>query len=148
MKVKDLMSKKIIFCHSNSTIYDIAKIMKKYDIGFVPIVNNKKIIGVVTDRDIVVNNVYNHSEDIEIMMPDSIISINQDESLENATKIMKKYKVKRLLVTNDKKYVGIISLSDIVSYIDSNIFIDTFKSIYEIDKNEHDYDVEIDEFYL
>lgn len=148
MKIKDIMSKKIIFCYKNSTIYDVAEIMKKYDIGFVPVVDNKKIIGVITDRDIVVNNIYNHSTNIECMMPDSIISINQDEALESATALMKKYKVKRLLVIDNKKVVGVISLSDIVHYIDNDLFVDTFKSIYEIDKNEHDYDVQIDEFYL
>lgn len=145
MKVKDVMSKHLIVCENNS-IYEAAKLMKKYDIGFLPIVSDKKILSVITDRDIVVNCIYNHSENINLNS--SIKFINEDASLENACDLMKKEKVKRLLVTNNQKVVGVISLSDIVDNIDNDLFVNTFKTIYEIDKNEHDYNVEIDEFYL
>lgn len=145
MKVQDLMSKKVIVCQKDN-IYEASNLMKKYDIGFLPIVRDNEILGIVTDRDIVVNCVSNHDENLNIAS--NIKCVDSNASLEEACEIMKKNKVKRLLVTSDKKVVGVISLSDIVSHVDSDTFINTFKAIYEIDKNEHDYDVEIDEFYL
>lgn len=148
MKIKDVMSKKIVCCNFDDTIYDASIIMKKYDIGFIPIVKDKKIVGTITDRDIVVNNIYDKTENINIMMSNDIKTINVESNLEDALELMKKYKIKRLIVTDNNKAKGIISLSDIVGKIDNDKFVNTFKTIYEIDKNEHDYDVEVDEFYL
>lgn len=145
MKVKDVMSKHLIVCEKNN-IYEASNLMKKYDIGFLPIVVDKKIVSVITDRDIVVNCLYNHSENINLN--NSVKFIDENASLEETTDLMKKYKVKRLLVFNNGRIVGVVSISDIVQSIDKDLFVDTFKTIYEIDKNEHDYDVEIDEFYL
>lgn len=145
MKVKDVMSKKLIVCKENN-IYKGANLMKKYDIGFLPIVSEKKILGIVTDRDIVVNSIYNHDDTFNVIH--DIKYIDEGATLEQACEIMKENKVKRLLVANENKVAGVISLSDIVSHIDNDTFVNTFKAIYEIDKNEHDYDVEIDEFYL
>lgn len=145
MRVKDVMSKHLIVCEKDN-IYEAAKLMQKYDIGFLPIVYDNKIIGIVTDRDIVVKFISNHDENFNISS--DIKCIDSNSSLEDACEIMKRNKVKRLLVTNDKKVIGVISLSDIVPHTDNNTFINTFKTIYEIDKNEHDYDVQIDEFYL
>ena len=52
MKVKDIMNQNIITANKNESIYDIAKKMKEYDIGLIPICDKKKIIGILTDRDI------------------------------------------------------------------------------------------------
>ena len=56
MKAKDIMTKNIIVSDTNTDIFTLAKIMKTYNIGFIPIEKDKKIIGVITDRDIVVDN--------------------------------------------------------------------------------------------
>lgn len=143
MDIEKIMTRKIIVCHKNDSIKDIASKMKKYDVGFLPIVDNNKIIGTVTDRDIVINEF----NDI-INKQNKIISINYDKNIYDALDIMGKYKIKRLIVTKDDKAIGIISLSDLVNYTSKDSFIETFKKIYVIDRNKHDYDTEIDEFYL
>lgn len=148
MKIEDIMSKKIIYCKYNDTIYDISKLMKKYDVGFLPIVKRKKIVGTITDRDIVINNIYDKHKKIDYLISNNVKIIEKDTNIEDALELMKKNKIKRLIVTDSKKVVGIISLSDIVGKTDNEKFINTFKSIYEIDKNENDFKVEIDEFYL
>ena len=148
LKIEDIMSKKIIFCNYNDTIYDIAKLMKKYDVGFLPIVKRKKIVGTITDRDIVINNTYDKHKKIDYLISNNVKSIEKDMTLEEGLEIMSEYKIKRLIVTDNKKVVGILSLSDIVGKINNDKFVNAFKSIYEIDKNENDFEVEIDEFYL
>ena len=50
--IKDIMSKKIIFSNIDSSIKDVSKLMKKNNIGFIPIKDNNQYVGVVTDRDI------------------------------------------------------------------------------------------------
>ena len=148
MKIKDKMTKTIITANINENINDISKLMKEYDIGFIPIEDNNKIIGIITDRDIVINNVYNNDNNIKDYISANIISIDENEDLEKALDQMKQHKIKRLLVTNDNKVTGIISLSDLLNEIDSNTLLEALKEIYQIDKNEHDYKPEIDNFYL
>lgn len=148
MEIKDKMTKSIIAANINSDIKEIARLMKEYDIGFIPITEENRIIGVITDRDIVVNEIYNCDTKISGYVSKKIISINENKSLENALETMKNNKIKRLLVTNKNKVTGIISLSDLLNDIDSNILKETLKEIYEINKNNHDFNSDVDNFYL
>jgi len=117
-------------------------------VGFLPIVKRKKIVGTITDRDIVINNTYDKHKKIDYLISNNVKSIEKDMTLEEGLEIMSEYKIKRLIVTDNKKVVGILSLSDIVGKINNDKFVNVFKSIYEIDKNENDFEEEIDEFYL
>lgn len=145
--IKDIMSKKIISCKSNSTIYDVAKLMKKYNIGFIPVIDDK-LLGVITDRDIVVKCLFNNDIFIKSYINTNIISIDENDSIINALKLMNKFKIKRLIVTNKKEIVGILSLSDILNYNLDNGILNTIKSIYEIKDNKLNDNPEVDEFYL
>lgn len=61
---------------------------------------------------------------------------------------MGKYKVKRLLVKEKDNTVGVLSLSDILNYTNTNNLIDTYKSIFYIHDNHKEFTPEVDEFYL
>lgn len=146
------MTKKIITARTTDSIYDVANLMKKCDIGFVPIVEEKKIVGVITDRDIVVRAVSSNcdvNEKIEEYMTKHIVSIDVKESIENTLKKMTEEKIKRILVVEDTKVVGILSLSDIIeSDIEPEAVIKSLKEIWEVTRNIDQMDAEIDEFYL
>lgn len=143
MDIEKVMTKGIIVCRINDDIKKIANIMKKYDVGFLPIIDNNKIIGTVTDRDLIVNEF----NDI-INKHNSLITVNYNQDVYEALDIMGKNKVKRLIVTKDNKAIGIVSLSDLVNYTTKDKFTETFKQIYEIDKNNHYFNTDIDDFYL
>lgn len=145
--IKDIMSKKIISCKSNSTIYDVAKLMKKYNIGFIPVIDDK-LLGVITDRDIVIKCLFNNDTNIKSYINTNIICIDENEEIKSALKLMSKNKIKRLIVTNKKEIVGILSLSDILNSNLDNEIINTIKSIYEIKDNKLNINSEIDEYYL
>lgn len=147
MIIKDIMSKNIISCKSNSNIYDVAKLMKEYNIGFIPIIDNN-LIGVITDRDIVIKCIYNNDINIKSYISNNIISIDENKNIKNALNLMKGKKIKRLIVTKEKEIVGILSLSDILNNSNDNEIINTIKSIYEIKDNKLNKNSEIDEFYL
>ncbi|MCI9233787.1 MAG: CBS domain-containing protein [Bacilli bacterium] len=152
MKIEDVMSRDLIIGSINQKVSEIAELMKKYDIGFIPIEQNKHIIGVVTDRDIVCSTFsaeLDSDAKIERYMTNNVIAIDKDDSLENALKIMGQEKVKRLIVSDHEKVVGILSLSDIIKTdIDENKFITELKKIWTIHKNIDTFHTEIDEFYL
>lgn len=142
--MEDIMSKNIITVNIDSTLQEISDIMKKYDIGFVPVSDKNKIIGVLTDRDIVVKILANNDNKIKGYLSSPIsIDINQDTN--DALKLMRKHKIKRLLVKDNNKLVGILSISDLLNNI--NIF-ESIKEIFEIDKNSDKYNTKINEFYL
>lgn len=143
MDIEKVMTKGIIVCRINDDIKKIADIMKKYDVGFLPIIDNNKIIGTVTDRDIIVNEF----NDV-INKHNSLRTVNYNQDVYEALDIMGKNKVKRLIVTKDNKAIGIVSLSDLVNYTTKDKFTETFKQIYEIDKNNHYFNTDIDDFYL
>lgn len=143
MDIEKVMTKGIIVCRINDDIKKIADIMKKYDVGFLPIIDNNKIIGTVTDRDLIVNEF----NDV-INKHNSLITVNYNQDVYEALDIMGKNKVKRLIVTKDNKAIGIVSLSDLVNYTSKDKFTETFKQIYEIDKNNHYFNTDIDDFYL
>ena len=147
MKIKDLMSKNIISCNLNSTIYDVAKLMKENNIGFIPIIDNE-LIGVITDRDIVIKCIYNNDINIKSYINDNVICIEEDNDIKNTLNLMSRYKIKRLIVTKEKEIVGILSLSDILNNNIDNNFINTIKCIYELKDNKINNNSEVDEFYL
>ncbi len=145
MIIKDIMSKNIICADAFDNVVDVTKLMKKYNIGFIPI-KDEEIIGVVTDRDIALNleNIDTNTNICNIMS-NEIISINENESIDKALDIMSKYKIKRILVKEKNDYTGILSLSDIIKYRD---ITDTIKIIFYVKDNSNLNDSEIDDFYL
>lgn len=151
MNINDIMSKKIIVGSTTNTLSEIAELMKKYDIGFIPIVDKNKLVGVITDRDIVINAISNNcsfNDLIDKHVVKNIISIDQNKSIDDALNLMVLKKVKRLIVTDNNKISGILTLSDILGKYDNEIILDTFKQIFEINRNDDLFSTEIDEFYL
>lgn len=148
--VKDIMSKKIIFSDLNSSIKDISTLMKKNNIGFIPIKDNNEYVGVITDRDICLSipTLKNINDSIKSYMSNNIIYIEANDTINDALKLMGKYKIKRLLVKNKNNIVGVLSLSDILNYTNDFNIIETYKEIFYIHDNKKEFTAEIDEFYL
>ncbi len=150
MKAQDIMSRNLIIMNDNTSISEVARIMKEKDIGFIPISNDNKIIGVITDRDIVVNaisNKCNLDTPIKEYATKNVISVNIDDNVSKILNVMRKNKVKRVLVNDEHKLVGIVSFSDILNNNEFDI-LNTMKEIWSIKRNNDHYETEIDEFYL
>ena len=152
MKIKDIMTRDLVIGNIDSTISEISKIMQQADIGFVPIADGNKIVGIITDRDIVIRALANNAEsntEVEKYMTTNIISIEQDKTHEDAINLMGKEQIKRLIITNNNKVVGILSLSDIINMdVNSNLVLENQKKIWEKSRNTDEYKTEIDDFYL
>ena len=151
MKAIDIQSKDLIIVDENTSIWEVAKIMKENDIGFIPVSCQNKIIGVITDRDIVCNAIANKSElnkPIKDYFTKKVISVTENDNVSKILNTMRKNKVKRVLVqNNNKKLTGIISFSDILNNNEFDLLI-TMKEIWAIKRNSDKYRTEIDEFYL
>lgn len=151
MIIKDFITKNLIVGDVSDSVYTISKLMKDNDIGFVPISDNNRIVGVITDRDIVVRCVSNNDINSSIInyISKNIISVDANSSVPSVLKVMRKYKIKRVLVTLDNKVIGVISISDMLNIEGfNNLVLESIKSIFSVGANIHKYETEIDEFYL
>ena len=152
MNLELIMTKKIIVGKIDNSITEISNLMKKYDIGFLPIVDNNKIKGVITDRDIVTEALVNTNDlnkSIENYITTNIVTVDINKNVDDVLNIMGEYKIKRVIINENDKMVGVISLSDIInSKYNNDLIIKTLQKISEIKNNTDNYKKEIDEFYL
>ena len=118
MKVKDAMHKGAEWVTPQTAVADVAQRMRDLDIGAIPVGENDRLIGMVTDRDITCRGVANGKDCAKVtardIMSKGIFYCNDTEELEDALRIMEQKQVRRLPVINDKKrMVGMLSLGDI-----------------------------------
>jgi len=115
MHIRDVMTPNPRTISPNDSIQNAARIMRDEDTGVVPVVDNGKPVGVVTDRDIVVRAV---SEDrlnrpVRDIVTTDIVAARPDMSTREAVELMSEHQVRRLPVVENDKLVGIVSIGDI-----------------------------------
>ncbi|MBE6138151.1 MAG: CBS domain-containing protein [Firmicutes bacterium] len=150
MRIKEILKKGIVSVNINMPLYEVASIMKKHNIGFLPVLKENKVLGVITDRDIVINAVANNCDNnspIEDYINKNVIKIDWNRELKDALDLMRQNKIKRLLIVDGDKYIGVLSLSDIIEK-EEKATLEAIKTIWQIEDKERLKDAEIDEFYL
>ena len=118
MKVKEFMTKDIIWAKPNDSVSTIAKLMNDNHIGSVPICDDdENIVGIITDRDIILRSIA-WDKDIKTtivtdIMTTDVTTVSPDTDLWDANKLMADYQIRRLPVVDDNKIVGMLSIGDI-----------------------------------
>ena len=135
MKVKDVMHKGVDWVSPDTPVGEVAKLMCEHDIGAIPIGENDRLIGMVTDRDIVCKGLAQGNFDAgsatarDVMTP-GIHCCREDDDLAKAVRHMEELKVRRLPVVNkSKRMVGILSLGDISRSAPSDLLSEFVKSV-------------------
>lgn len=117
MKVKDVMSRNCTFITPQTTLAEAARIMADQDIGFVPVAESDRMIGMVTDRDIVIRGVAKGADPkapVRDVMTGKTYYCFDDESAEDVCANMAELKVRRLPVVNrEKRLIGVVSIGDL-----------------------------------
>ena len=118
MKVSDAMTSQVSIARPTDSIRKVAETMAKVDSGVVPVVDNGKVVGLVTDRDIVLRVVAEgrsfDSPISDAMSDGEVLSVKEDDILADATAKMANNQVRRLIVLDDAgKLTGILSLGDV-----------------------------------
>ena len=118
MKISEVMTASVETCSPEDTLQAVAERMASLDVGAIPICESERIIGMITDRDIVVRAVAK-GEDIstckagDVMSPD-IVFCSPDDSVSEAAQLMAARQIRRLVVIDDqKKLCGIVALGDL-----------------------------------
>lgn len=118
MKVRDAMHVGVTWVEPGTKIGDLARMMRDEDIGSIPIGENDRLVGMVTDRDIVCKG-FADGKDVGSLtardvMTGPIVYCRADEDIGDAVRIMEEHEIRRLPVINeDKRMVGMLSLGDI-----------------------------------
>ena len=120
MKVREIMSTDVQRISSSAMVSEAAEKMRVFNIGCLPILEDNKIVGMLTDRDIVIRAIAAGSNPRMTIIKDiftpNIIRCYEDDDIETAATIMEVHRVRRLVVIrNDNSVAGILSLGDLAS---------------------------------
>jgi CBS domain-containing protein len=119
MRVSECMTRNVAIANPEETICDAAKMMADCDAGVLPVGENDRLVGVVTDRDIAVRGVAEGKDPtakIRDVMSAEVRYCFEDEDIDEVLRNMGELQVRRLPVLNrDKRLVGIVSLSDLAA---------------------------------
>ena len=121
MSLGDMMEHNIKTCRADDTLRACAKMMMDNRIGFLPVVDNKGIlIGTITDRDIVLRAVAagkNADSKVRDFFSDNPVHLHASDDIAEAENVMMQGHIRRLVIVDDqKKPIGVVSISDIVMH--------------------------------
>lgn len=118
MKVSEVMTAQVVTAKPQDSIKSVAKIMGQVDTGAVPVFEDGHVVGMVTDRDIVLRVVAegrSFDEPVSAVMSDHVQSCGPEDTVAEAAGKMASHQLRRLVVTEGSKLVGIVSLGDIAT---------------------------------
>jgi CBS domain-containing protein len=115
MNVRDVMTSNPRTVSPNDSIQAAARIMREEDCGIVPVVENGRTVGIVTDRDIVIRAVAEGAGDkaVRDIATKDVVFVKPDDSTKDAEKLMSERQIRRLPVVENDRLVGIVSLGDL-----------------------------------
>ncbi|NLK20682.1 MAG: CBS domain-containing protein [Epulopiscium sp.] len=119
MKVRDIMTQNIFSVDEEESVLKASQIMRDTNVGSVPVRDGEEIVGIITDRDIVIRNAA-EGQDVrdticrEIMSKD-VITCSPDMDINEAVDLMAQNQIRRIPVIEDNKIVGMVSLGDLAT---------------------------------
>ena len=115
--IQDVMTTNLVTCPSSATIADAARLMRDRNIGDVLVTDSDRLVGIVTDRDLVVRCLADGAGADATLdracKNGELVSVNPDSGIDDAAKLMRDRSVRRLAVVNDGRAVGIVTLGDL-----------------------------------
>lgn len=119
MKVKDIMTKNVAYINPTSTVVEAAQLMQKHNVGSIPVCDKTGVLGILTDRDIVVRNIaHGKSPDktpVKDVMTQSVATVTPEMDINDVTKIMSANQVRRLPVVENNMLVGMVAIGDMAA---------------------------------
>jgi CBS domain-containing protein len=125
MRVAEIMTRNVVVIPADATLVEAAELMRKHHIGFLPVVTSGLLVGVVTDRDIVVRGLGTGMNPyltlVRSVMSDRPVWCYEHDVLTDAADILADNHVHRLIVVDsDSNVTGLLSLDDLAAYMSSD----------------------------
>lgn len=120
MRVKDVMTQSVECTHPYATLQEVAAKMKALDVGLLPVCDDDRLSGVITDRDITLRSAAEgeapSSVHVRDIMTPEVTFCFEDAPVSEAAQLMQEKQIRRLVVLDDnKQLVGIVSLGDLAT---------------------------------
>lgn len=117
MKVRDVMTSEVVSANADTTLEEIATMMKSEDTGAIPVVEENELLGLITDRDIVIRCVAEGRDPAEVVaediLTDSLEVVDPDTDVTEALDLMGRHQIRRLPVVENGELVGMVSIGDL-----------------------------------
>lgn len=115
LKIKEIMTTDVRSISANDSISEAANIMKQLDVGAVPVTNNNLLVGIITDRDLILRAVAtgkNPDERVSTVMTKDITTVTPDMDVHEVADIMASKQIRRVPIVESGRLVGIVSIGD------------------------------------
>ena len=134
MKIKEMMHKGVEWVSPETPVTTLAKKMLQHDVGALPVGENDRLIGMVTDRDIAVRGVAKGKDISKLtardIMTKGVIWCRDSENADDAARIMETKHLRRLpVIDENKRMVGMLSLGDISHAASQRIAVEVTKGV-------------------
>ena len=134
-QIRDLMTENPSSCERGTPVAEAAKVMARENVGSVPVVQGGKLVGVVTDRDLVVRLLAEgrdpQSTTVGEIASSEPVTLSPDDELDKALQLLARHQVRRLPVVEGERLVGIVAQADIARHADE---VQTGEVVEEISK--------------
>ena len=133
-QIRDIMEKNVVTIHEESSVLDAAQLLKEKEISFLVVTKNNKPIGVVTESDfvrkLVANDKVATKTPLSEIMSYNFRSVESSTDIEDAVQKMLNNKIRRLLVIDQEKLVGVVTETDLTSFLRNTLLIEgTIKNL-------------------
>ena len=134
MKVNEAMHRSAGWVDPDTLLPDIAARMRAENVGALPVGENDRLIGMVTDRDLVIRGLGGVGDPLQLtarnVMSEPVIYCNANEDLEDAVRIMALKRIRRLPVIDEhRRMVGMLALGDVVAKAPASLSIETLRAV-------------------
>jgi CBS domain-containing protein len=137
MQLKDVMTTNVTLTDPSTTLQAAANAMREGDFGLLPVGENDRLVGTITDRDITVRAVAagkDPTTPVREAMSEGVVYGFEDQSTEEAAQLMSQHQIRRLPVLNrDKRLVGIVALGDFA--VESKALESAAKALHDVSKS-------------
>ena len=117
MKVKDIMTKNVAYIKPDTSVVDAARLMQQHNVGSIPVCDQNGVVGMVTDRDIVVRIVITGTDPkatpVSNIMTTNVTSVSPDTDTHDLGDLMSQKQIRRIPVVDQNTLVGIVALGDL-----------------------------------
>lgn len=116
MNITKIMSDDVITAGPDSSLFDVAQLMREHNIGFLPIIYDGELLGVITDRDLAIRGYGNKkTQDTKIteVMTNDCVTVDNGTSVDEVAQVMAQNNVRRVCITDKGHLVGVCALGDL-----------------------------------
>jgi len=127
MKLKQIMTQNVVTIRPSDTLQAAARIMRDRDVGFLPVYEGNELIGVLSDRDLVIRALAEGMNPNTMLskslLTTPVVSSFEDQSVDDAAHLMHENQIRRLVILDrkTKQLVGVISLGDLATHVSEKI---------------------------